>query len=262
MRIELSDVSRTFDQDLPPSSASDRGLAPSPARATLRLDSSDVVPSEDRDPEALAEPTPPPPKPPLEHRWNIVACVLLVNAVLVTGLYSYVRCTTFTSAYGIFIFAVEVLGLSSFFPYAILLTRGIYPTGSPGLPPRDDTSSPSDASPRDSSNDDDMRWVRSIGRAPTSPPPITTQQPPNSPLPLLACSRTPFPPICSPHFTPGSPSTSSFPATRSRSTSSPLPSKQRSPPSCRCSPARPCGSATTATAPRRSSTSQGSTPPR
>lgn len=30
---------------------------------------------------------------------------------------------------------LELIGVSSFFPYAILLTRGVYPTGSEGLPP-------------------------------------------------------------------------------------------------------------------------------
>jgi hypothetical protein len=39
--------------------------------------------------------------------------------------------------YAIFIIAIELMGVSSFVPYAILLCRGVFPTGSPGLDPAD-----------------------------------------------------------------------------------------------------------------------------
>eukprot|EP00955_Chlamydomonas_euryale_P087269 364282-Chlamydomonas_euryale.AAC.9 len=39
--------------------------------------------------------------------------------------------------YAVFIACIEILGISSFVPYAILLTRGVFPTGSPGLKPAD-----------------------------------------------------------------------------------------------------------------------------
>ncbi len=50
------------------------------------------------------------------------------------GYYFYVRITELNGSYGLFVLIIEFLGVTSFLPYAILITRGYYPTPSPGLP--------------------------------------------------------------------------------------------------------------------------------
>ncbi|KAG1680162.1 hypothetical protein FOA52_000275 [Chlamydomonas sp. UWO 241] len=79
----------------------------------------------------------PPRKPAVEHRWCLVPCLLFIIFIGIASYYMYVRFTTITSNYAIFIIAIELIGLSSFTPYAILLCRGVFSTGSPGLDPAD-----------------------------------------------------------------------------------------------------------------------------
>jgi hypothetical protein len=90
----------------------------------------DTIDSEER----LLLPKPSGP-PPIVHRWNIIPILLLIWFLAASGYYYYIRYVMLTGAYSIFVFAIEVLGWTSFAPYAILITRGVYSTNSPGLPP-------------------------------------------------------------------------------------------------------------------------------
>ncbi|GAX77149.1 hypothetical protein CEUSTIGMA_g4595.t1 [Chlamydomonas eustigma] len=74
-------------------------------------------------------------KPCIVHRWNIIPCLLFFWFLGASAYYYYVRWGMLTNAYAIFVYCVEILGWTSFAPYAILITRGVYATGSPGLPP-------------------------------------------------------------------------------------------------------------------------------
>ncbi len=70
-------------------------------------------------------------RPPPTRRYP---CALLFWFLGAGGYYFYVRFSQIHTSYAAVILAIELLGISSFLPYAILITRGIYPTGSPGLP--------------------------------------------------------------------------------------------------------------------------------
>jgi hypothetical protein len=84
--------------------------------------------------EALLKPKPVR-KPPIMHRWNYIPCFLFVWFMVASGYYYYVRYTMLKNSYAVFVFSIEVIGWTSFTPYAILIMRGVYSTGSPGLPP-------------------------------------------------------------------------------------------------------------------------------
>ncbi|KAG1672206.1 hypothetical protein FOA52_002907 [Chlamydomonas sp. UWO 241] len=73
-------------------------------------------------------------QPPVLQRWNVIPCLLFAWFLGASVYYYYVRWEFLTNAYAIFVFAIEIVGWTSFAPYAILITRGVYPTGSPGLP--------------------------------------------------------------------------------------------------------------------------------
>ena len=74
-------------------------------------------------------------KPPIAHRWNLIPILLTFCYTVFAIYYFYVRFTQLLpSGWAIYILIVELLGVTSFFPYALLITRSILPTGSPGLP--------------------------------------------------------------------------------------------------------------------------------
>ncbi|KAL6757888.1 nucleotide-diphospho-sugar transferase [Haematococcus lacustris] len=72
---------------------------------------------------------------PTVHRWNIWPSMLLLWFLGSAAFYFFVRITQRPSLYGYLIMGVELLGITSFLPYAILLVRGIYPNhDATGLP--------------------------------------------------------------------------------------------------------------------------------
>ncbi|GFH05774.1 uncharacterized protein HaLaN_00291, partial [Haematococcus lacustris] len=79
---------------------------------------------------------------PIAHRWNIVPCLLFLIFLGSAAYYFVIRFQGLAiggwQPYPLFIICLELVGQTAFLPYAILLLRSVYPTGSLGLPPGTD----------------------------------------------------------------------------------------------------------------------------
>ncbi|KAL6758953.1 hypothetical protein V8C86DRAFT_3133889, partial [Haematococcus lacustris] len=79
---------------------------------------------------------------PIAHRWNKIPLFLFFVFLGSAAYYFVVRFQGLAvggwQPYPLFIICLELVGQTAFLPYAILLLRSVYPTGSPGLPPRTD----------------------------------------------------------------------------------------------------------------------------
>ncbi|GFH05781.1 uncharacterized protein HaLaN_00303 [Haematococcus lacustris] len=79
---------------------------------------------------------------PIAHRWNKIPLALFTMYLGSAAFYFIVRLQGLAKdgwqPYPLFIICLELVGQTAFLPYAILLLRSVYPTGSLGLPPGTD----------------------------------------------------------------------------------------------------------------------------